>query len=371
MDTCEYKPKPLNSYEDFMAEKYWKKNRPISIHFELTQKCNLRCIHCLFTHNSKNELLTGEVCKILLELKELGVFNLALSGGEIFMRKDIGDILDFLTFQRFMVSLYTNGTLLNKSMIKKIAALKPSEVQISVYGATADIHDYITSVKGSFNKTINNIKELSYAGVSVLFKGFLLKDNFHQRWQMAELADSLGVLRAFDFNLIPMENSNISNLSTGLTIEQLKKIYQEVATEGLILRNNVKIKARDSQLPKGGSVICNPGRINGCIVSNGDVFPCPTLRIPMGNLREKSFEEIWKTDKMDSLRYMKVEDLRTCSVCPTLKYCNRCPGVAYLETGNFLGPAPSAVCSKYKALTEEVKEVFNDKEIPQTFSNNY
>lgn len=353
MDTCEYKPKPLNSYEDFMAEKYWMKNRPMSIHFELTQRCNLRCIHCLFTHESKDELSTTEIFNILRMLKEIGVLSLSLSGGEIFMRKDIGEILDFLRIHRFMLTLYTNGTLLNASFIEKITAIKPSNVEISVYGATENVHDAITRVSGSFQRAIGNIKELLYANVSVLFKGFLLKDNFHQRWQMIELANRLGVLYAFDFNLIPMETGDISNLSTSLTVEQLKTIYQEVATEGLILRNHVKIKARESQLPTGGNVVCNAGRIYGCIGSNGDVFPCPILRLKMGNLREKSFDQIWNTDKIDSIRYMTVNDLKECSNCPTLRYCNRCPGVAYLETGDYLGPAPSAVCSKYRALAQK------------------
>jgi radical SAM protein with 4Fe4S-binding SPASM domain len=172
---------------------------------------------------------------------------------------------------------------------------------------------------------------------------------------MIELANRLGVLYAFDFNLIPMETGNINNLSVGLSIAQLKKIYQEVHADGLILRNNLIIKERESQLPKGGSVICNPGRINGCIASNGTVFPCPILRLPMGNLRERSFEEIWRTDKIDSLRYMAVTDLKECWACPTLEFCNRCPCVAYLETGNYLGPSPLAVCSKYKTLSQSTE----------------
>jgi radical SAM protein with 4Fe4S-binding SPASM domain len=150
--------------------------------------------------------------------------------------------------------------------------------------------------------------------------------------------------------MIPMENGDTKNLSAGLTNVQLKKIYQEVAEEGLILRNNVKIKSRESQLPQGGGVICNPGRINGCIGSNGDVFPCPILRLTIGNIREKSFEEIWETDKIDPIRYMKQSDLKECSDCSIISSCNRCPGVAYLETGNYLGPAPFSVCSKYKSL---------------------
>ena len=361
MDTCEHALDLMKTFDGFMNEKYWAKNRPINIHFELTQRCNLRCIHCLFTHEVRDELTTNEILLIIEQLRKLGVISLSLSGGEIFTRGDVGEIFNFLSGERFLLTLYTNGTLINDSLLDTIAALKPFRIEISVYGATPDIHDAVTNVPGSFQKSIHNMKVLSEMGISVIFKGFLLKHNFHQRCQMMELARHMGIEYAFDFNLMPMENGKLDNLAAGLTINQIRSIYHEVNNEGLILRNTVKIKTRDSQLPKGGNIICNPGRISGCISSTGDVFPCPTLRIPMGNLRKQSFEEIWKTDKIDSLRYMTLNDLKTCSACSTLEYCNRCPGVAYLETGDYLGPSPNAVCSKYKSLIEERKEGLNEE----------
>jgi len=355
MDVCEYMGSPGASYETFIKEKYFRKKRPNTIHFELTNRCNLRCIHCLFLGKVDDELSTEEICRILLQLKDIGVFYLALSGGEIFVRKDIEEILDFLSEHKFLLTIYTNGTLLKKSSIEKIAALSPQSVEISVYGATSGVHDAITQVPGSFERTIGSIKALREAGVRTIFKGFLLKDNFHERWDMIELAKKIDVPHAFDFNLIPRVNGDISNLETGLTLDQLKTVYQEVAQEGLILRNHVNIKGRD-QLPVGGRVICNAGLINGCIGPAGEVFPCPILRLHMGNLREKDFNEIWATDEINAIRYMKIEDLKECFVCPAIKYCNRCPGVAYLETGNFLGPAPVSVCKKYKALLADKGE---------------
>lgn len=361
MEICENALDLTKTFDGFMNEKYWARNRPINIHFELTQRCNLRCVHCLFTHEIRDELTTDDILFIFDQLRRLGVISLSLSGGEIFTRHDIGEILTFLTEERFLLTLYTNGTLISDSMLYTIFALKPFRIEISVYGATADVHDAVTTVPGSFQKTTRSIAALSAMGIPVIFKGFLLKENFRQRRQMMELARSLGVEYAFDFNLIPMENGSLDNLAAGLSIDQIRSIYHEVHNEELILRNNVKIKTRDSQLPKGGNVICNPGRVSGCISSNGDVFPCPTLRIPMGNLRTQSFEEVWRTDKIDSLRYMRLEDLKTCSGCPTLEHCNRCPGVAYLETGDYLGPSPNAVCSKYQSLIKERKEGFNEE----------
>jgi radical SAM protein with 4Fe4S-binding SPASM domain len=304
----------------------------------------------MFTHESRDELLTDEVFRVILELKNFGVFNLSLSGGEIFTRKDIGEILDFFMEYRFLLVIYTNGTLLTPHYIEKIASLKPQNVDISFYGATADVHDAVTGMKGSFDKTIGNVRALRESHVNVVFKGFLLRHNFHQRGMMVELANSLDVLYSFDFKMIPMETGDLTNLSEGLTIDQIRQIYYEVDREGLVLRNNTKIITRDNQLPPGGNIICNGGIINGCIGPSGDVYPCPILRIRIGNIREKAFQKIWFTDSIDPLRYMRKEDLKTCIACSALEYCNRCPGVAYLETGDYLGPAPNAVCRVHKAL---------------------
>ncbi len=356
MDTCERGHDIVKTFDGFMNEKYWARNRPINIHFELTQRCNLRCVHCLFTHDVGDELRTDDIFFILDQLRRLGVLCLSLSGGEIFTRRDIGEILAYLEEERFLLTLYTNGTLIDETLLDGIVSLKPFRVEISVYGATPEVHDAVTRVPGSFHRTTRTMEALAETGVPVIFKGFLLKPNFHERFRMMDLAKQIGVAYAFDFNLMPMEDGRLDNLAVGLSIDQIRTIYQEVNHEGLILRNTVKIKTRDSQLPRGGNVICNPGRISGCISSTGDVFPCPTLRIPMGNLKTQSFEEIWGTDKIDPLRYMRLEDLRVCPTCPTLEECNRCPGVAYLETGDYLGPSPRAVCDKYRSLTEERKE---------------
>jgi radical SAM protein with 4Fe4S-binding SPASM domain len=199
------------------------------------------------------------------------------------------------------------------------------------------------------------MKRLKDHKVKVLFKGFLLNHNFHQRHEMIDLANKIEVLYSFDYNLIPMLDGATDNLAAGITTNQMKTMYQEVASDGLTLRNNVKLRSREDNLPRGGQVICNPGLVNGSIGSSGDVFPCPILRIPLGNLKERPFKEIWATDKIDSARHMTLDDLEHCPDCPILEYCNRCPGVAFLETGNYLGPAYESVCSKYKALVDVSK----------------
>jgi MoaA/NifB/PqqE/SkfB family radical SAM enzyme len=73
MDICENGLDLAKTFDGFMNEKYWAKNRPINIHFELTQRCNLRCVHCLFTHEVRDELTTGEIFFIIDQLRSLGV----------------------------------------------------------------------------------------------------------------------------------------------------------------------------------------------------------------------------------------------------------------------------------------------------------
>ncbi|RJQ69910.1 MAG: radical SAM protein [Desulfobacteraceae bacterium] len=350
MNQNEHRHETPASYEDFMARKYMRPIRPYTMHFEVTNRCNLRCIHCLLDKEQGEELSLSEVLRILQELEQAGVFSLALSGGELLMREDIGEIFAFLHEHRFLLTIYTNGTLLSEHLIGQVAGLRPQSVEVSVYGADDQVHDRVTRVPGSFRRTIGSIEKLKTAGVEVIFKGFLLQANFHQRRGMIALAESLEIKRAFDFNLIPKVTGNTDNLAAGLTVEQLRTVYREVAEEGVILRNNAQIVVQDGQLPLGGRVVCNAGLINGCVSSRGEVYPCPVLRLAMGSLRKQSLQDIWMTSTIDAIRFMKLDDLKECKSCSVLPYCSRCPGAAYLETGDFLGPAPAAVCGKYRAL---------------------
>ena len=102
---------------------------------------------------------------------------------------------------------------------------------------------------------------------------------------------------------------------------------------------------------------CKAGKGSCSISPNGDVFPCLLMPLKIGNLREKTFSEIWKTrpcPDLTMLRSITKSDMKECLNCAISRFCNRCPGVAYSESGSFTRPAPSACRNatfKYNYIT--------------------
>ena len=112
------------------------------------------------------ELTTAECLHVVDQLADLGVFNLALSGGEILVRRDLFEIAEYARSKRFLLRLFTNGTLIKPANADRIAALHPFAVEISVYGADAATHDAITQCPGSFAATLRALHLLAAAAAS-------------------------------------------------------------------------------------------------------------------------------------------------------------------------------------------------------------
>lgn len=137
---------------------------------ELTPLCNLKCIHCYEgdSHKDyKNSLDINDWKSILMQLKELNCQNIEFIGGEPLMFKQFYDILDFAVKIGHKVHIYSNLTLFNNKLVDYIRE-NNIIVHFSIYADNADIHDNITQVKGSFNKTIFWLKELIKNNIQVI-----------------------------------------------------------------------------------------------------------------------------------------------------------------------------------------------------------
>src|SRR5213083_924540 len=119
---------------------------PLSVHFDLTYRCNERCVHCYLDHEDHGEMTTAEIKDLLHQMADAGVFFLILSGGEIFLRKDLFEIVEHARELSFSVKLKTNAVMIRKAKAERIAALGVESVQISVYSHKADVHDAITKL---------------------------------------------------------------------------------------------------------------------------------------------------------------------------------------------------------------------------------
>ena len=153
--------------QDSVLAHIWNKtiehNIPFVMLLELTYKCNLHCQHCYIIKENRSELTYSQITKLLDELANNGTLYLTLSGGEVMVREDFWDIVEYAKKLNFALRIYTNGTLLTSKDIERFAAIPILNVGISIYSASADIHDKIRGFDGAFDKTVQAVKNINKA----------------------------------------------------------------------------------------------------------------------------------------------------------------------------------------------------------------
>ncbi len=233
----------------------------------------------------------------------------------------------------------TNGTLITSEKIEEIKRLKPKKFEISLYGATAKTHEYITQVKGSFERTMEAIKGLAERGIEVTIKSIPMNSTIRENKEIKALTEELGIYLRMNPGLAPRRDGSMEPLQYDLSFEEMVKYLPEENDGALLSYLSEKSKNPSDRF------VCKAGKSGCCISPDGTVYPCVLMPIAVGNLSEKSFKEIWHTEpslELKRLRNLTSADLPVCSKCELAPFCIRCPGVVYLETGDIVGASPSA-----------------------------
>jgi len=323
--------KIVKRIERICTEKYI----PFYAIFELTYRCNLYCRHCYAPKDQNGELSFGEIEPILDQLVKMGTFNLIFTGGEILTRKDFFDIAIASRSKGFFLILMTNGTLITANIADQIANLKPMGVEISLYGACAETHDFVTTVPGSFDCAVNAIRLLVDRGVSVVTKTVLMNSNFNERKEIEDLSNSLGAIPNINAGIIPRRDGSLLPLKHDLSFEDMENCFPEE-----IVSANFKQSADPAK-----RIPCKAGKAVCCISPEGDVSPCLLMPANLGSLREQTMAEIWYqqgNEFLNRLRTPEAYKSSPCANCDLLKFCVRCPGIAYIETGDPFEKSPNA-----------------------------
>ena len=315
---------------------------PLSVHLDLTWRCNERCTHCYLDHESPDELSLDEIRDLLDQMAEAGVFILTLSGGEIFLRKDIFQILEHARSLQFNVKLKTNGIMIGAPQAARIRESGVQNVQISLYSHRPEVHDAITKVRGSHRRTVQAIRFLRSQGIPVVVACVLMRANFGDQEGVQSLAAELDAQFTIDPTITPHFTGDRSLLALGLQREQLSEVFHSGSMVGDV-EAFCAISPVDEDLLD--AIPCSAGH-TACYVSpNGTLYPCVQFPLPCGNVRTQSFQEIWASSpQLLEVRSIRARHLTVCSSCHHMGGCTRCPGLAYME-GNMRGPS-TADCEK-------------------------
>jgi len=322
-----------------MGAKALKLGIPLSVQLDLTYRCNEKCIHCYLDHEDHGELTTAEVKDLLDQLAEAGVFFLILSGGEIFLRRDLFELVEHARRLLFSVKLKTNAVMIRKAKAARIAALGVDSVQISVYSHKADVHDAITKLPGSFRRTIEGARLLKAAGVRVSFANVLMRHNAGDYPQVQALAETLGVEYSVDATITPMMDGDRSILDLNIDADALEDVYRDATLVGNVEEFCAPPSGPLAAADALDTLPCSAGH-TACYVSPyGDVYPCVQFPLPSGNVRQARFLDIWRSSpQLQEVRSITMAELQGCAKCVHGSSCSRCPGLAYTE-GNMRGPS--------------------------------
>ncbi len=324
---------------------------PLSVHFDLTWRCNERCEHCYLPHDDRGEVTTAEALDILEQLAHAGVFFLALSGGEPMLRGDFWHILEHARRLTFHVKLKTNALRIGEREAARLAEIGINAVQVSVYSHRAEVHDGITKVAGSHARTMAAIRRMQDAGLNVTMANVLMRQNFADYAGVKRLAEEMSVPLTTDPTITPHIEGDEGLLDYRVRLGQLREVFRDPAMVG----DPDEFCAPPR--PAAGDELeghpCSAAHTFCYVSPYADVFPCVQFPMPCGNLRRQSFAEIWSgSPQLNEVRGIRVRDLTTCSSCGHVANCSRCPGLAYME-GDMRGPS-TADCEKSYARTGQM-----------------
>jgi len=307
--------------------------------FELTTCCNWRCKHCYIPEHIEKGLSLEQINEVFDELRENGLFEITLTGGEIFARNDILEIIKLARNHFFKVILFSNISLLDEEKIVELSNLGVAEVSCTVFSLDEKIHDEITGVNGSLQMVLKNLMLLKKHGLKVVIKSIIMKDNANEWRELYEFCEKNGFRFMIDHDVFIKRDGTTSPYDCRVTREQFKRNCKEYD-----MLRNFKPRQHDEN-----EYVC--GGIQNAIFidSKGVVYPCNKFLLPLGNLFEEKLEDIWnKSEVLKRIQEMRWKDLKKCNKCKKSAFCIHCPGTALAEDGS------EYACS---SLAEEKAEI--------------
>jgi len=364
----------LNGIGQYGVTKPYRTPAPFLVVWNYTNACNLRCKHCYQRADkpTPDELTTEERFAIVDQLDENSVSALAFSGGEPLMRRDLFEVAEYAHGKGLYVSVATNGTLLTKTAVEHLKKSGVSYVEVSLDGATRETHDSFRRVEGSFEMTLQGIKNAVKSGLYTCIAATATKNNLYEIPEIIELAKKLGVKRVIVFNFIPTgRGEEIFHLDLSPTEREdiLKYLYKELSggqievlctapqysrvclQQSLINKRDILSPTHFAALDFHGKTKqmadflggCGAGRLYCAIQPNGLVTPCVFMPIVVGDLRKQSLKEIWLNSKvMNDLRDRSKLEGR-CGHCEYKYICGGCRSRAYAYYRDYLAPDPGCV----------------------------
>lgn len=315
---------------------------------ELTNACNLKCIHCYgeFGYNDNlNTMKEEDWIKVIDQLYDLGCRNIQLIGGEPMCFRGYKNIVEYLRIKEFRkITIFTNATLISEHDVK---FLKENNVRIrfSLYGYNKQIHENITHVKGSFNATINAIKELSRNGVNTSVAVVIMRENEKYINRIKEFIENELKIKYNGYDVIRPSCVNANREHQIKNIDLLSKRYYTsprfYITKKQFINNHFYNPCLNKKI---------------AITSSGDVIPCIFSRnCVAGNVKNKKLKDLKK--EIEKQWMFTKNDIEECKDCEYRYACSDCRPLALGINGNIYSKYPRCCYSPEKGVWQDIKQI--------------
>ncbi len=341
-----------------------------SVMLELTYRCSEKCIHCYNEGATRNDNevsgrgdrkeLTLDDYKIIIDdLYNQGLMKVCLTGGDPFSKSFVWELIDYLYNKGVAFDIFTNGqSIINE--VERLANYFPRLVGVSIYSGIAEVHDYITRIKGSWERSMKVVKELSDLGVPMNLKCCVMRPNVKSYYMVADIAKEYGIVPQFEVNLTDsIEGDRCVSKYLRMTDEQLEIVLRDDNTPMYVGKEAPNY---GSQKRPMDSNPCGAGENSLCITPEGNVIPCCAFHTVFGSLKEQSLSNILsKSKELAYWNKLKLCDYEECGRYDYCDFCNLCSGNNFIEHGTPL-KASEVNCSMAKARYNLAQKLMKGKD---------
>ena len=318
---------------------------PVNVTWEISLKCNLRCVHCLSNSGDvvKNELNTAECMGLIDDLAGLKVFQVNIGGGEPFIRDDFLDLLDYSHSKGLVTCVSTNGIVIDNSIARRLSAMNMLYLQVSLDGADEETNDRIRG-RGTYKKVLNAMEALASNRVRFSINTVLTRINFDQLETLRTMASGYGAeLRVSRFR--PSGRGKSSRADLGPAPEQLESFAEWLDMHDLVRTGDSFFCLTSDHRRHKGLDMCGAAKMTCCVSPEGNVYPCAFLQEPpflSGNVREESFKNIWSNSPV--FKQFRNINVKSCVDCYRFEACRGgCPAMAYHTYHDINMPDPECL----------------------------
>ncbi len=320
---------------------------PICLTWELTYACNLACTHCLSSSGRRDplELSTSEAKALIDEIAAMQIFYINIGGGEPMIRRDFFEIVEHAVHQKVGVKFSTNGTRIDASAARHLAAIDYLDIQISIDGADAETSDRIRGA-GSYaqaRRAMDHLKDANFGEFKISV--VMTRDNIGQLDEFQALADHYGAQLRLT-RLRPSGRGVEVWEPLHPTREQNRQLYEWLLEHPQVLTGDSFFHLSALGDPLDGLNLCGAGRVVCLIDPIGEVYACPFVihdEFKAGNVRESGFAHVWRESPLfRSLR--EPGNPGACASCGSYDACRGgCMAAKFFTGLELTDPDPECV----------------------------